>query len=241
MKYAIVSGAEIDWPSDGRVSLTDSLGCAETQVELFRPGENGSVAASTEREGVCVPLEASGRIVANKRVTVPSKGVACVPAGMGASLRGGGTWLMVSATTDASPGELTVVDSTDVRFAPPSTSTIDIARLTTRLGCTSMKVNLRRLEPGEAVPYHTEGSQEELFVPLDGPGKILINEERYTMTAGSVSRVAPKTPRSVVNDGEEQRTWFMVGAPPTGDADNWDPGAEILDWPDSSPVPDDSE
>lgn len=241
MGYAIVSLAEIEWPSDGRVSLTDSLGCVETQVEFVSPEENGSIAVSTEHEEVCVPLEVPGRIVANERVTVPSNGVVCVPAEMEASLRGGRTWLIVSARTDAATGGLNVVDSTDVEFNPPPTSTVDIARLTGRLGCTSMKVNLRRLEPGEAVPYHIEGGQEELFVPLDGPGQIFIDEERYTMAAGSVSRVAPKIPRSVINDSEEQRTWLMIGAPPTGDADTWDPGAEILDWPDASPVSDDSE
>jgi len=69
MAYAVVSVADIERLSDGRVSLTDSLGCTETQVECFRPGGNESIAVSTEREGVCVPLEAAGRIVAARRVT----------------------------------------------------------------------------------------------------------------------------------------------------------------------------
>ena len=69
MAYAVVSVADIERLSDGRVSLTDSLGCTETQVECFRPDGNESIAVSTEREGVCVPLEAAGRIVAARRVT----------------------------------------------------------------------------------------------------------------------------------------------------------------------------
>ena len=50
------------------------------------------------------------------------------------------------------------------------------------------------------------------------------------MAAGSVARVAPEIPRSVINGTGTRRTWLMVGAPPTGDPDGWDPGAETLDW-----------
>lgn len=231
MAYAIVSPDEIEWPPDGRVSLTDSLGCTDTQVEVFRPEATGTATVSTEREEICVPFGAAGHVVTDESVPVPPGGVACVPAGMAATLQGGGTWLAVSATTDAPGGNLGVVDSTEVAFAPPATSDVDIARLTDRLGCTGMKVNVRRLKPGQAVPYHTEGRQEELFVPLDGGGTLLADGQRHDVTAGSVARVAPETPRSALNDGRTRRTWLMIGAPPTGDVDGWDPGAEILDWP----------
>jgi quercetin dioxygenase-like cupin family protein len=230
MAYAIVSPDEIEWV-DGGVSLTDSLGCTDTRVDAVRPDGTGTVAVSTEREVLTVPLADAGDIVTERSVPVPAGSVACVPPGTAASLQGGGTWLAVSATTDTPDGDLRVVDSTDVAFAPPATSDVDIARLTDRLGCTGMKVNLRRLESGEAVPYHTEGTQEELFVPLDGDGTLLVDGQRHELTVGSVARVAPETPRSAINDGGTRRIWLMIGAPPTGDVDGWDPGAEILDWP----------
>ena len=129
----------------------------------------------------------------------------------------------------ATDSAVTIVDPATVAFAPPATSDVPIARLTASLGCTGMKVNLRRLAPGQVVPYHVEGSQEELFVPLDGPGTVRIDDEIHHVPAGGVVRVAPPVPRSVTNESAESRCWFMVGAPPTGGPDEWDPGAEILE------------
>ena len=133
------------------------------------------------------------------------------------------------STETAADSAVTVVDPATVAFAPPATSDVPIARLTATLGCAGMKVNVRRLAPGQIVPYHVEGSQEELFVPLDGPGTVRIDDEIHHVPAGGVARVAPPVPRSVTNESAESRRWFMVGAPPTGGPDEWDPGAEILE------------
>lgn len=92
-----------------------------------------------------------------------------------------------------------------------------------------MKVNARLLEPGDVVPYHTEGDQEELFVPVSGPAAMRIADTTYETPPGTVTRVAPTVPRSALNNGDSDALWVMVGAPPTGGPDEWDPGAEILD------------
>lgn len=272
MRYAIVPPAALERPSNEPRSLTNALGCTHTTVDVFAPPGAATTSVSDGgREAVCVPVGAPGEIAADEPVTVSANGVAFVPAGTAATLRGPCRWLIVRASAASSSGDrhvvdtnddasvadgrderhavdctddapvgdgsdhLSLVDSTDVAFAPPSTSDVDIARLTARLGCTGMKVNLRRLDPGQAVPYHTEGTQEELFVPLDGPGTILIDGERHHVPTGSVTRVSPETPRSVLNSGNDRRTWLMIGAPPTGPSDGWDPGAEILEWPERDP------
>ena len=116
-------------------------------------------------------------------------------------------------------------------FEVPTTSDIPTARLTDRLGCRGMKVNARRLKPGDAVPYHTEGTQEELFVPLDGAGTIRVDGQSRPAPTNSVTRVAPALPRSAANPGERDQVWLMVGSPPSGSADEWDPGAEIHEGP----------
>ena len=96
-----------------------------------------------------------------------------------------------------------------------------------------MKVNVRRLDQGEAVPYHTEGSQEEIYVPLDGPGKLRVGGTTLPVKRGTVCRFAPEIPRSAVNPTSQRVRWLMVGAPPTGDADEWDPGAKVRVWGDA--------
>ena len=235
--YAIVSPDDERWSVDTHVSLTTALGCTDTFVDAYRPPSGESIALPTELETVCVPLDADGTLEADDSIPVPANCVARVPAGVAARLRSDSatTWLAIGAATDPAPSTFpTVVDPATVTFAPPPTSDIPTARLTAQLGCAGMKVNFRRLGPDMAIPYHTEGTQEELFVPLGGPGTLRVAGETHHMPAHSVARVAPAVPRAAVNEGTEDRLWFMVGAPPTGGADDWDPGAVILDWPDDA-------
>lgn len=105
------------------------------------------------------------------------------------------------------------------------------ARLTAPLGCLGTKANVRLLRPSDAVPYHTEGNQEELFVPLDGPGVLRVAGRTHELEEGDVARVAPEVPRGAVNEADDAVQWLVIGAPPTGGADEWDPDVEILEWP----------
>ncbi len=237
MACATVDLAGYDWPSHGRISLTGTLACTDVRVGVCRPGGTDGTAVSTDDEVVCVTIGGNGTIDATENHSVPARGVARVPPNTDARLGGAGTWLIVSADTDATGGDVRVVDPAEVQFSPPETSDVDIARLTAVLGCTAMKVNLRRLDPGQAVPYHVEGTQEEVFVPLDGAGTVLFEKTPYELAMGDVARAGPTVPRSVLNEGEESRTWFMVGAPPTGPSNAWDPGAEIREWPVDVPRP----
>lgn len=100
---------------------------------------------------------------------------------------------------------------------------------TDELGCSDTKVDARLLGPGEYVPYHTEGEQEELFVPVRGPAAMRVDDGSFETPVGTITRVAPPVPRSAVNDGDHEACWVMIGAPPTGGPSEWDPGAEILE------------
>jgi len=237
--YAIAATAidrSDDGPTRSRVRLTDRLGCTETTVDAYRPRTGEPARLPAPPESVCVPLDDAGELVGEETWPVPRRGIARVAAGSELSVRsdGGTRWLVVSAPADPTPERRpVVVDATELAFTKPATSDVVIARLTARLGCRGTKTNVRRLEPGDAVPYHTEGEQEELFVPLDGPGTIRVAGTTRSMRAGDVARVAPSVPRGVVNEGPDDRLWLMIGAPPTGDPDEWDPGAEILEWPET--------
>lgn len=237
--YAIVSSTDFEWHAeredDGAVSLTSALGCEETEVDAVRLAGGDAHPLPTATENVCLPIDGPGELVAGDSLTVPDHGVARVPAGVDGELGGDDptTWVVVSAPAEATPGaEPVVIDLDRLDYAPVASGILTV-RLTDRLGCEGMKANPRLLKPGDRVPYHTEGTQEELFVPLSGPATMLIAGERYELASGSVARVAPEVPRSAMNDGDEEALWFMVGAPPTGGAREWDPGAEVVDWPDT--------
>lgn len=235
-RYAIVTLEEVAWSGEDHASLTEFLGCTHCAVDVYRTTAGASVRLPGALEALCVPVDASGTLSTldggQDVAHVSRRSIARVPAGIDAELSSAdrATWIVVTAEADPEPdGSVAVIDVGDVPFSVPETSNVPIARLTARLGCTGTKVNYRGLTPDSNVPYHTEGTQEELFVPLDGPGTVRADGETHSVSAGDVVRVAPETPRAAVNDGANDRLWLMVGAPPTGGPDEWDPGAEILE------------
>jgi quercetin dioxygenase-like cupin family protein len=236
--YAIASLDAVEWtsadePARARTAtLTESLGCRHTTVDGLRLHGDEPVALSSGREQVCVPVDATQPLELNEGITVPPDGVGRIPAGVTGSVRcaGAASVVVVGAPASETPDAAAVAVSLDDReFALPSTSDIATARLTDPLGCRGLKLNARRLDPGDVVPYHTEGDQEELFVPVSGPAAMRIADDSFETPPGTVARVAPAVPRSAINDGDTDAVWVMFGAPPTGGPDEWDPGAEILE------------
>lgn len=212
--------------------LASALGANELAVDAYRLAAGGTFRPSAALETLLVPLEVVAPLEVSTGPTVPPHGLGRLPAGVGATVRSqaAATVLAVGAPAGPAAGdESTAVDIDSCEFAVPATSDVATAFLTTPLGCAGMKVNVRRLEPGQAVPYHTEGDQEELFVPISGPAAMRIADRRHRTPVGTVVRVAPDVPRSAVNDGDAGALWVMVGAPPTGGPTDWDPGAAVVD------------
>jgi mannose-6-phosphate isomerase-like protein (cupin superfamily) len=219
-----------------RVTLTGPLGCTETGVDAYHLAPGDPVELSAGREQVVVSLGQTASPTLDE-TPVPPRGVGRVSPDHHCTLDSERAVTVVVVTAVASNGteaavatpDPTTVDLTAVEYRVPTTSEIATARLTAPLGCTDLKTNARVLEPGQAVPTHTEGRQEELFVPLHGPAGMVVADERIETPPGTVVRVPPETLRSAVNDGDSDARWVMFGAPPTGGPEEWDPGAEILD------------
>lgn len=226
----IVEAAD-DGESTGHRSFTDELGCFATTVDGYRVPQGAAVSLPAPPEQACLPIDAD-RSVSLGDLELPPLGVARVPAGVERTLRPvtATKLLVVGAAAEREAGaEPTAVALEDCEFTTPSTSAIATARLTDRLGYAGMKLNARVLDPGQRVPYHTEGTQEELFVPLCGPATMRIDDDTYETPVGTVTRVAPPVPRAALNDGDAEALWVMIGAPPTGGPSEWDPGAEVVE------------
>jgi uncharacterized cupin superfamily protein len=177
-------------------------------------------------------LGSDGHVVAERETRLPRYAVARLPAGAGGTIRAEGETLVLvvgASTPTSTRTDPIVADTAELEFTKPTISDILTARLTSRLGCRGIKANLRRLHPGGAVPYHTEGKQEELFTPLDSSGSIRVAGRIRSLNPGDVARVGPSIPRGVVNEADSECTWLMIGAPPTGAPDGWGPGAEVAD------------
>ncbi len=227
----LADGPSVEGPGTSHRTLTDSLGCTDTFVDVYRISDS-SVALARGREQVVVPLTGPITLRGTDPVRAGRHAVGRVPAGDRCEIgaRTDVTVLVVGATVTGKTGTGSVVVERSALSFSESTGTGYTERLTDRLGCRGTKVNLRLLDPGEAIPYHTEGDQEELYVPLDGRGTLRVDGATRSVHQHHLARVAPTVPRAAVNAGDESRLWLMIGAPPTGDPDDWAPGVRLQEW-----------
>ena len=73
---------------------------------------------------------------------------------------------------------------------------------------------LWRLEPGQASTRHRHSAQEELYVLLEGTGRMRVGGDLLTLASLDAIAVEPRTTRQVFNDTPADALWLVVGAPP---------------------------
>jgi len=71
-----------------------------------------------------------------------------------------------------------------------------------------------RVEPGQASTRHRHRTQVELYVLLEGTGRIRIDDELLTLAPLSAVLVEPASVRQLFNDTDADQLWLIVGAPP---------------------------
>ncbi|HEX7058338.1 MAG TPA: cupin domain-containing protein [Solirubrobacterales bacterium] len=86
--------------------------------------------------------------------------------------------------------------------------------LAKQLEATRLGARLWRLRPGEASTRHRHAEEEELYVLLEGRGRIRIGDDAYEFGALDAMLVEPRTVRQLFNDTEVEALWLVVGAPP---------------------------
>jgi quercetin dioxygenase-like cupin family protein len=86
--------------------------------------------------------------------------------------------------------------------------------LASQLEARSLGARLWRLEPGQASSRHRHVSTSELYVVLEGTGRIRVGEDVLTLAPLSSLLVEPRTVRQVFNDTDADALWLVVGAPP---------------------------
>lgn len=72
---------------------------------------------------------------------------------------------------------------------------------------------LWRLTPGQASTKHRHVTQTELYIVLEGTGRIRIEDELHTLAPLSTALVEPETVRQVFNDTEADALWLVFGTP----------------------------
>lgn len=87
----------------------------------------------------------------------------------------------------------------------------DLAR---QLESDQLGARLWRLAPGQASTRHRHSTQTELYLVIEGTGRIRIEGESLTLSPLSALLVQPRTLRQVFNDCDADALWLVVGTPP---------------------------
>jgi quercetin dioxygenase-like cupin family protein len=85
--------------------------------------------------------------------------------------------------------------------------------LAKQLAAHSLGARLWRLEPGQASTKHRHTAQTELYVLLEGTGRVRIGDDVFTLEPLSAMLVEPRTVRQLFNDTDADALWLVVGTP----------------------------
>jgi mannose-6-phosphate isomerase-like protein (cupin superfamily) len=86
--------------------------------------------------------------------------------------------------------------------------------LAKQLEAETFGARLWRLRPGQASTRHRHERQHELYVLLEGTGRISVDGETFTLEPHSALVVEPEHLRQLFNDTGADALWLVVGAPP---------------------------
>ena len=102
----------------------------------------------------------------------------------------------------------------------------DLAR---QLGAETLGARLWRLGPGQASTRHRHRATSELYLLIEGTGRIRIGSELHTLEPLSSVLIEPAAVRQLFNDTDADQLWFVVGAPPEA-ANTLELSEEELAW-----------
>lgn len=86
--------------------------------------------------------------------------------------------------------------------------------LAKQLEATTLGARMWRLAPGQASTRHRHIDQHELYVVVDGTGRIRVDDALLTLAPLSTLLVEPASVRQLFNDTSQDALWLVVGAPP---------------------------
>jgi uncharacterized cupin superfamily protein len=105
------------------------------------------------------------------------------------------------------------VPAADAFWRPSNQMGVLNTDLAKQLGTSIFGARLWRLTPGQASTKHRHQQQTELYVLLEGTGRIRVEDELLTLAPLSAVTVDPATARQIFNDTDSDALWLVVGAP----------------------------
>ncbi len=107
-----------------------------------------------------------------------------------------------------------VLHAADAFWRPSNATGVLNTDLAKQLGIDTLGARLWRLRPRQTITKHRHRKQTELYVLLEGTGRMRIGHEVLTLEPLSALVVQPRTVRQVFNDTDADALWLVCGAPP---------------------------
>jgi uncharacterized cupin superfamily protein len=82
-----------------------------------------------------------------------------------------------------------------------------------QLGADTLGARFWRLRPGQASTKHRHYKTVELYVVIEGTGRIRVDDDLLELPRMSSLLVQPDSLRQVFNDTEEDALWLIFGTP----------------------------
>jgi len=108
-----------------------------------------------------------------------------------------------------------LLKSADAFWRPSNQMRVENTDLAKQLQASALGARLWRLGPGQASTRHRHRNEEELYVLLEGSGRVRIDDgEPLTLGPLDTLLVEPGSVRQLFNDTEADQLWLVAGAPP---------------------------
>jgi quercetin dioxygenase-like cupin family protein len=107
-----------------------------------------------------------------------------------------------------------VLPAADAFWRPSNQMGVLNTDLAKQLGAATLGARLWRLAPGQASTRHRHATQHELYVVLEGRGRVRVADDLLTLEPLSALYVEADTLRQVFNDTDADALWLVAGAPP---------------------------
>jgi uncharacterized cupin superfamily protein len=115
----------------------------------------------------------------------------------------------------------------DAYWRPSNQMKVENTDLAGQLEATRLGVRLWRLKPGQASTRHRHQAEEELYVLLEGRGRVRVDGELLELEPLDALLVEPRSLRQLFNDTDADQLWLVAGAP-RGPANTLEMTAEQL-------------
>ena len=109
-----------------------------------------------------------------------------------------------------------MLHSGDAFWRPSNQMGVENTDLARQLEAQTLGARLWRLHPGEASTKHRHFEMHELYILLEGEGRMRVDDQLITLEPLSAVLVEPEHVRQLFNDTDSDALWLVAGAPREG-------------------------